>query len=94
MEFMWKVGMEGAFCLADIAAEGSPEVKQALQRLAAGRMGWPVVASYLDGPEEIRRLMRDIRLSAGLPYDTNSQVKKEKLTFLAYYIIGHIERSR
>jgi hypothetical protein len=93
MEVMWRVGMEGAFCLADIATDGSPEVKQALQRLAAGCMGWPVVATYLDGPEEIRRLMRAIRLSERLPYDTNSQVKMEKLTLLAYYIIGRIEEA-
>jgi hypothetical protein len=91
MDILWMTGVEAGFCLANIEADGSPEMKQALRTLAAGSMGWPVVITYLDGPDEIRRLMRSIHLSERLPYDLNSQIKIDQTAKLAYEILEHIE---
>jgi hypothetical protein len=93
LDILWMTGVEAGWCLANIEANGKPEMKQALRTLATRRMGWPVVATYLDGPEEIRRLTRSIHLSEKLPYDLRSQVRMDQLAKLAYELIEHIEEA-
>jgi hypothetical protein len=93
LDILWMTGVEAGWCLANIEANGKPEMKQALRDLASRRMGWPVVATYLDGPEEIRRLTRSIHLSERLPYDLRSQVRMDQLAKLAYELIEHIEEA-
>jgi hypothetical protein len=90
MDILWMTGVEAGFCLANIEAHGSPETKQTLQTLTAGRLGWPVVLTCLDGSKEIERLLRSLNLGKGLPYDPESQVRMDQLATLAYELIEHI----
>ena len=86
-------GTEAGLCLANIEANGSPQMKHALRALAASRLGWPVVVTHIDGPEEVKRLTRRLHLSERLPYDLRSQVKMDPLAMLAYELIEHIEEA-
>ena len=93
MDILWMAGVEAGCCLANIEADGNPEMKKSLKTLAAGRMGWPMVVMYSNKPDEARRRLRSIRLGADLSFDLDSQVRVDSLTLLAYQIIEHIEEA-